>query len=60
MELKPVEPVQMSIYQSNAYRKDLSLLYFDDEPRVQGRQQMKHQQSYIFVFVAYVTFPSSS
>ena len=60
MELKPVEPVQMSIYQSNAYRKDLSLLYFDDEPRVQDRQQMKHQQSYIFVFVAYVTFPSSS
>ena len=30
-----VEPVQMNIYQSNTYRKDLRWLHFDDEPRVQ-------------------------
>ena len=33
-ELEPVEPVQMNIYQSDTYRKDLSWLHFDDEPRV--------------------------
>ena len=35
---EPVEPVQMNIYQSNTYRNDLiSLLHFDNEPRVQER-----------------------
>ena len=43
----------MNIYQSNTYRKDLSCLHFDNEPRVQKRQQVKYQQSCIFVFVAY-------
>ena len=42
----------MNIYQSNTYRKDLNWLHFDDEPWVQGRQQVKDQQSYISVFVA--------
>ena len=42
----------MNIYHSNTYRKDLSWLHFDDEPRVQGRQQVKDQQSCITVFVA--------
>ena len=28
-------PFQINIYQSNIYRKDLSWLHFDDEPRVQ-------------------------
>ena len=32
MEL--VQPAQMNIYQSNSYRKDLSWLHFNDEPRV--------------------------
>ena len=50
--MAPVKPVQMNIYQSNTYRKDLSWLHFDDEPWVQGRQQVKDQQSYISVFVA--------
>ena len=50
--MAPVKPVQMNIYQSNTYRKDLSWLHFDDEPWVQGRQQVKNQQSYISVFVA--------
>ena len=33
--MEPVEPVQMNIYQSRTYRKDLSWLHFEDEPRVQ-------------------------
>ena len=32
--MEPVQPVQMNVYQSNSYRKDLSWLNFDDEPRV--------------------------
>ena len=30
-EVELVEPVQINIYQSNTYRKDLSWLHFDDE-----------------------------
>ena len=52
MEVEPVQPVQMNIYQSNIYRKDLTWLNFDDEQRVQERQQVKNQQSCISVFVA--------
>ena len=33
--MEPVEPVQMNIYQSNSYRKNLSWLYFDDAPVIQ-------------------------
>ena len=36
-KVEPVEPIQMNIYQSNMYRKDLHLLHFDNEPRVQER-----------------------
>ena len=39
--------VQMNIYQSNTYRKDLSWLHFNNEPKVQERQQVKDQQSCI-------------
>ena len=42
--MEPVDPAQMNIYQSNNFKKDLSWLHFDDEPRVQERQQMKDQQ----------------
>ena len=52
--MKPVQPIQMNIYQSNTYRKDLNWLYFNDEPRVQERQQVKDQQSFISAFVAYL------
>ena len=38
----------------------LTWLYFDNEPRVQERQQVKDQQSCISVFVAYPTIPSSN
>ena len=30
-EVEPVQPVQMNIYQSNTYTKDLSCQHFDDE-----------------------------
>ena len=39
--MKPADPVQMNTYQSNNYRKGLNWLHFDDEPRVQERQQVK-------------------
>ena len=53
MEL--VEPVQINIYESSSYKKDFSWLNFHDEPRVQDRQQVKDHQSYISIFVAYLT-----
>ena len=37
-EVEPVKQVQMNIYKSNTYRKDLSWLHFDDEPRVGSRE----------------------
>ena len=46
-------------YYSNTYRKDLSWLHFDDEPRVQERQQVKDKQSYISVSVLYIHFCST-
>ena len=51
----PVEQVLKNIYQSNTYRKDLSWPHFDDEPRVQEKQQAKDQHSCIFGFVACLT-----
>ena len=58
--MEPVEAVQMNMCQSNTYRKDLSWQHFDDVPRVQETQQVKDQHSYISVFVAYLTIPTSS
>ena len=46
-----------NIYQSNTYRKDLSWPHFDNEPRVQEKQQVKDQQSCISVSVACLTIP---
>ena len=51
-EVKPVESVQINIYQSNTYRRDLCWLHFNDQPRVQEMYQLKDQQSCILVFVA--------
>ena len=60
-EVESVEPVQINIYQNNTYKKHLSWLYFNNELRVQERQQVKDQQSYSpTVFVAYLTIPSSN
>ena len=55
-ELEPAGPAQMKIYQSNTYRKDLSWLHFNNEPKVQEWQQVKDQQSYISVFVVIQQF----
>ena len=57
---EPVEPVLKNIYERNTYRKDLSWPHFNNEPRIQGKQQVKRQQSCIFVFVAFLTIPSSN
>ena len=38
---RQVEPVLMNIYQSNTYRKDLSWPHFDDEPKVQEKQNLE-------------------
>ena len=59
-EVEPAEPVLKNINQSNTYRKDLSWPHFNDEPRVQEKQQVKDQQSCISVFVACLTIPSSN
>ena len=56
----PVEPVLKNIYQSNTYRKDLSWPHFDDEPRVQEKQQVKDRQYCISIFVACLTIPTSN
>ena len=57
--MEPVEPVLNNIYQSNTYRKDLSWPHFDDEPSDQEKQQVKDQQSCIFIFVVSLTIPGS-
>ena len=44
-EVEPAEPILKNIYQNNTYRKDLSWSHFDDEPRVQEKQQVKDHQS---------------
>ena len=59
-EIEPVESVLKNIYQSNTYRKDLSWPHFDDEPRVQEKQQVKDQQSCLFVFITCLTISSSN
>ena len=46
-ETEPAQPVQMNIYQSNTYRKDLSQLHFYDGPRIQERQQLLDHVNYL-------------
>ena len=58
--MEPVESVLKNIYQSSTYRKELSRPYFDDEPRVQKKQEEKDQQPCIFVFVDCLTILSSN
>ena len=45
VEVEPVQPVQINIFQSNNYRKDW--LHFDDETRIQEMQQVKNQHTQI-------------
>ena len=42
------------------WKKNVSWLHVDNEPVVQKRQQVKDQQFYLPVSVAYLAFPSSS
>ena len=42
-EVEPIEPVLKNVHQSNTYRKDLSWPHFDNEPKVQEKQQVKDQ-----------------
>ena len=44
-EVEPVEPVQINIEESNTNTKDLRWPHFKNEPRVQGRQQVKNHKS---------------
>ena len=55
-EVEPVQPLQVSIYQINTYRKELSWRNFEYEPRVQERLQVKDQKFCVSVFVAYPSF----
>ena len=55
-----VEPILKNIYQSNNYRKDLCWPHFNEEARIQEKQQEKDQHSQIFVFVSFLTIPSSN
>ena len=57
---QPVQPILKNIYQSNTHRKDLRWPHFNDEPRVQEKEQVKDQQPCLFVFVACLTIPSSN
>ena len=52
----------LNIYQSNivSFWKDLSWPDFNDEPRVQEKQEVRDQQSCIFVFVPCLTIPGSN
>ena len=59
-EVEPVEQVLKNIWQSNTYRKDLRWSHFDNEARIQKKQQKKDQQSCIFIFAACLTIPSSN
>ena len=52
-EVKPVQPVQMTIHQSNTYRKNLSWLHFYDESKAQ-----EDRQPCISVFAAYPKIPT--
>ena len=58
--MEPVEAVLKNIYLSNNYKKDLSRPHFNDETRIQEKQQVKDQQYCKFIFVACLTVPSSN
>ena len=58
-KVEPVQPVQMNYCQGDTYRKQLSWLLFDDELKVQERQQVKKQPSCIFISLAYPTIPTT-
>ena len=52
-----VEPVQMNIYESNSYKKDLSWLHFSNEPRVQEKVKVASE---VPAVLHYLTTQSNS
>ena len=59
-EVEPLEPVQLNIDQSSTYQEMLAGYISTMWPRLHEKQEVKDQQSYISVLVAFLTFPSSS
>ena len=59
-DIEPVQPVQMSIYKSNTYKKDLSWLHFRVESKFQRRRkQMTDKQCFTPVSVGYQAYSNS-
>ena len=58
--MEPVQLVQMNISQSNTYKKYLAWRYFDEEPRVQEKQEVKDEQSHIHFSVVCPGYSYSS
>ena len=56
MDLEVVQPLWISIDQSNNYRKEFSWLHFDNEPRVQEGQLVKDQQFYRPISLIHLIF----
>ena len=42
-KVETVESIFKNIYQSNTYKKNLGWPHFDNEPRIQDKQQVKEQ-----------------
>ena len=53
-EVEPVQVIQMNNYQSDSYRKDLSWLHSDDEPRVQETQRVKDQDPQLGAMLSFL------
>ena len=51
-KVEPVQPVQVNIYESHTFRKDLPWLHFDVWSRAEEKHQLYNQQS---VSIAYQT-----
>ena len=60
VEEGPIHPVQINIFQRNAYKRDLDWLHFDNKPKVNEKRKVYGQQPYITVSVAYPAFPCTS
>ena len=58
-EEESIQPVQMNLCQSNAYKLKLEWPHFDHGLRVEGEQQMQEQQAYVNVSAAYPTYRSN-
>ena len=48
------------LIRKNPKIKTVSWVYFDDEPRVQVKQQLEDQYSFIPISVAYLKYPSNN